>query len=328
MSSKFEGSVLVTGGTAGLGYESALAIARQCPTYQIVIASRSDPNSSADTINKLLHQNNVRFLELDLSSLTKVRAFAADWEARNFPQIHSLVCNAALQFPNETEYTEDGFEKTFGINHVGHALLFSLLRPHLTKTARIVFVSSGTHDPAQKSGMPDAYYNTADELAHPPARFAKGKLGRQHYTNTKLANVLYVYALHRRFMTINEKSGKRWTITAMDPGLMPGTGLAREGSAVERFVWFRVLPRILPLLRLLLSPNIHSPRESGGALARLAVGSDVEGVSGQYFEGKKEIKSSKDSYDEAKQEDLWNWTVNNVARTEEEKTEFALRDLV
>jgi NAD(P)-dependent dehydrogenase (short-subunit alcohol dehydrogenase family) len=323
MSTKYQRSVLVTGGTTGLGYHCALSIARKHPEYQIVLASRSDSGSSADKANSLLGQNNVEFRRLDLSSLDNVRSFATDWERKGFAPIHALVFNAALQFPGDIEYTESGYEKTFAISHIGHALLFFLLRPHLADTARIVIVSSGTHDPAQKTGMPDSTYNSAEELAHPTPESAKNS-GRQRYTSTKLANMLYAYALHRRFTAINENSGKHWTVTAFDPGLMPGTGLAREAGGVEKFLWHRVLPKILPLLRLLVSPNIHTPKESGEALALLAVGTSVAGKSGLYYEGKKEIKSSEVSYNEAKQEDLWQWTVNTLAKNEREQEEFGL----
>ncbi|KAJ5212513.1 uncharacterized protein N7498_004159 [Penicillium cinerascens] len=323
MSSELQRSVLVTGGTAGLGYHCALTIARECPYYQVIIASRSDPKASAEAMNKLLDQENVKFLRLDLSSLSQVRAFAEVWETNQFPPIQSLVFNAALQLPGSVEYTEDGFEKTFAVSHIGHALLFSLLQPHLAETARIVIVSSGTHDPAQKTGLPDAKYTSAEYLAHPSPLSAKEK-GRQRYASAKLANILYMYALHKRFSSVNEKSGKHWTVTSMDPGLMPGTGLARRATRVEKFLWLRVLPKIIPLLRLLISPNIHTPQESGAALARLAVADDVEGVSGVYYEGLNEIKSSEASYDRAKQEDLWEWTVNAVARDYRERMAFML----
>lgn len=323
MSVKFERSVLITGGTTGLGYHCALTIARKCPNYQVIIASRSDLNASAESINQALNQDNVKFLPLDLASLANVRAFAEGWKSNQFPPIQSLVFNAALQLPGKIEYTGDGFEKTFAISHIGHALLFSLLQPYLADTARVVITSSGTHDPAQKTGLPDAKYTTAEDLAHPPALAAREK-GRKRYSSAKLANVLYMYALHRRFISVNEKTGKTWTVTAMDPGLMPGTGLARGASKVEMFLWLRVLPRIIPLLRLLLSPNIHLPSESGAALARLAVGADVEGVSGVYYEGLKEIKSSEDSYDQERQEDLWKWTLDTVDCSERERLAFSL----
>lgn len=58
-------------------------------------------------------------------------------------------------------------------------------------------------------------------------------------------------------------------------------------------------------MRKLVHPNIHTPKESGANLARLATAKDVEGLTGVYFEGDHQIKSSMDSYDEVKQEDLW-----------------------
>lgn len=75
------------------------------------------------------------------------------------------------------------------------------------------------------------------------------------------------------------------------------------------------MPRMLPLLRLLMgSSNIFTAKQSGDFLADLAIESKLEGVTGQYFSERKEIPSSKESYDEAKQEDLWRWTVKEVAK--------------
>lgn len=313
-------TALITGGTANLGYHCALNIARQHPEYLVVICSRSDPKSAAASINETIHQKNVIFLPIDLSSLANVRAFADTWRTKQFPAIIALVLNAGLQFPGEVKMTGDGIESTFGVNHVGHALLFHLLFPHLADKARIAITSSGTHDPAQKSGLPDAKYDTAEQLAHPTPESAKN-VGRQRYATSKLANVLWTYALHRRLLAIPERN---LTVVAFDPGLMPGTGLLREGNSLEKFLWLRLLPRILPLLRFIVSPNIHSAQESGTNLARLAVGADVEGKSGVYFEGKEIIKSSKDSYDDSKQEDLWEWTIKATATSESERREFGL----
>lgn len=80
----------------------------------------------------------------------------------------------------------------------------------------------------------------------------------------------------------------------------------------------------MPVLRLLISPNIHSAKDSGASLARLAVGADVKGVTGVYFEGRKEIPSSVDSYVKEKQEELWEWTLKTIANDEEEREKFEL----
>jgi NAD(P)-dependent dehydrogenase (short-subunit alcohol dehydrogenase family) len=322
------GTILITGGTSGLGYECALELARQHPNCCILLANRSDPESAATSINKAVGKSNVQFLPLDLSSLPNVRAFAVEFATRGYPKIQALVLNAALQLPNGVTYNKDGVETTFAVNHVGHALLFYLLRQHLSEKARIVITASGTHDPAQKTGVPDAKYTTAEELAHPSVESAKNA-GIQRYGTSKLCNVIWMYALHRRLVEATAVPGAaKWSVTAFDPGLMPGTGLAREYSPLLRWIWLKILPRLLPLLRRIMSPNVHTIKESGFALARLAAGEDVEGVSGVYFEGLREIKSSVASYDVEKQDDLWRWTVEHVARDKEELHSFESFNLV
>jgi len=85
------------------------------------------------------------------------------------------------------------------------------------------------------------------------------------------------------------------------------------------------MPRIIPLLRVIIgSSNIHPPKESGANLARLAVSADVEGVSGVYYEALEAIKSSEASYDKDKQEDLWKWTLANIAVDQKENEKFEL----
>ncbi|KAJ1323942.1 retinol dehydrogenase 12 [Microdochium nivale] len=311
----YKGSVIVTGGTTGLGYETALAIARQRPDYLVVIASRSDKDRAADSINGITKQSNTRYRQLDLSNPLNTRAFAKTWLADDTanPPIKALVLNAALQFPGALALTPDGVEKTFAITHLGHALLFHLLAPALAPDARIVVTASSTHDPPKKAGMPEAVYNSAQDLAFPPP----DKIdipGRARYTSAKLCNILWTYALHRRLLAHNAARGTRMTATTTCPGLMPGTGLAREAGGLERFLWTRVFPHVLPLLRWVLgTSNVHTAAESGTNLAALAVGGRFEGVSGKYFESGEEVTSSVDSHDEAKQEDLWTWTVNYCA---------------
>ena len=97
----------------------------------------------------------------------------------------------------------------------------------------------------------------------------------------------------------------RLTVNAFDPGLMPGTGLAREYSAPMRWVWNVVMPKMLPLMRLLLTKNIHTTEASGAALARLVTDPGLATTNGKYFEGLHEIRSSVDSYDDTRAADLW-----------------------
>ena len=95
------------------------------------------------------------------------------------------------------------------------------------------------------------------------------------------------------------------TVNAFDPGLMPGTGLAREYSAPLRWIWNFVMPKVLPLMRLLITENIHTPEASGAALARLITDPALASTNGKYFEGMREIRSSVDSYDASRAAELW-----------------------
>jgi len=320
----FKRTILITGGTINLGYQTALKIAKAHPEYLIVISSRSDNENAAESINRALNQSNVIFLPLDLSSLKNVRSYAESWGSKNFPPIQALLLNAGLQFPGDLTKTADGIESTFAINHLGHALLFHLLAPYLVEEgARVVVTASGTHDPAQKSGLPDAVYTSAEELARPTALTA-GNPGRQRYATSKLCNILWTYALDRHLRKVCPE--RRITVTALDPCLMPGSGLAREAGPFLKFLWMHVMPHIIPLLRVLVDPRIFTPAQSAEGLVKLAIGKEVEGLSARYYEssldGGKEIRSSEDSYDEGKQEDLWRWTVDFLASDAEEKERF------
>lgn len=126
---------------------------------------------------------------------------------------------------------------------------------------------------------------------------------------------------HMRYIADSVLAQTIGSVTAMDPGLMLGTGLTRDSSFVH-FLNTQLLAPLAPLFKWLLSQPVNTPKEPGLALAKLAVGNDVQGVSGKYYEGLKQIDSSKDSYDQAKQDDLWHWTVNFVAQDENERRAF------
>ncbi len=92
---------------------------------------------------------------------------------------------------------------------------------------------------------------------------------------------------------------------------MPGTGLTRDWGAGARFVFNRVLPRLLPVFGL-LGANINSVESSGRVLARLLLDPKLEGVSGRYLEGEREIRSSELSYDRANAAELWDTSAGLV----------------
>lgn len=112
-------------------------------------------------------------------------------------------------------------------------------------------------------------------------------MGRR-YATTKLANMYFTYGWASRLPD-------GITVNTFDPGLMPGTGLSREYLPVMRFMWRYIMPKILPLMRLVVN-NIHSTKESGAALVRLITDPAMAGTNGKYYEGFNEIPSSDDSY--------------------------------
>lgn len=301
-------TVIITGGNQGLGYQAAKNVAAAGEGWHVVIAGRNE-RRVAESVGRLRVESGnprVEGMDLDLSSLRSVRSFSEAFAARDdLPPLGVLVCNAGLQVVSGTTFTEDGFETTFGVNHLGHYLLVNLLVGQMTSPARIVFVSSGTHDPKQRTGMPAPRYPGAKALSWPeryPDPDAEGEgvgvVGRRRYTTSKLSNVYATYELARRL------KGSGITSNAFDPGLMPGTGLARDWGLAGRFVSDRVLPLLVPVFEK-FGMNVHTVEASGKALARLVTDPKLENVSGRYFEGEKEIRSSELSYDRKNATELW-----------------------
>jgi NAD(P)-dependent dehydrogenase (short-subunit alcohol dehydrogenase family) len=256
-------TVILTGGTGGLG--RAAGEAMTAAGWNVIAPARD---------------------RLDLASLRSVRDFAAALEG----PLDAIVCNAGLQLVGPTTFTEDGFETTFQVNHLAHFLLVALLRDRLAPDARVMVVSSGTHDPDRRTGMPAPSYVSAEQLARPVPSDLPAE-GRRRYTTSKLCNVLFAYELARRAPL---------AANAFDPGLMPGTGLARDYRPFQKLVWDRVLPALTRV-----APNLNTTEQSGRALARLVTDPALRAVTGAYFLGQRPRGSSIASYDRDKARDLW-----------------------
>jgi len=159
-------TVIVTGASAGLGRQCARALLATDPSWQVVLAVR-DTTRGAEAAAQLGHPDRCTVLALDLASLASVRAFAGALRSAGLPPLRAIVCNAGVQVVSDTERTDDGVEMTFGVNHLGHFALVQDLLDELASPARIVVVSSGTHDPAKLTGMPSPSYSRAEALAYP-----------------------------------------------------------------------------------------------------------------------------------------------------------------
>jgi len=183
---------------------------------------------------------------LDLASLASVRAFVAALPER---PVERLILNAGGQRPDIVARSEDGFEATFATNHLAHFLLLRLLMPRLAAGARIVITSSGTHDPDEKTGVPPPHHAKVDWLAHPdqdPKRDPSPMVaGMRAYSTSKLANLMTAQCLAQS----KQAREGAWQVFAYDPGLTPGTGLARNQPWLIRTLVWPLLPLMVPFAK-------------------------------------------------------------------------------
>jgi len=309
-------TIILTGGTSGLGYAYARTLAASHPDRYVVLASRNQLQGKR-AVNTLKHEignQHIEWMPLDLASLASVRSFAREVAARDLPPWHAVVCNAGLQVVSGTTYTQDGFETTFGVNCLGHFLLVNVLLRQLIAPARIVFVSSDAHDPEYQSslhrfvGLNPPRYHDARALAWPEhypeaqeSNETPQKVGMRRYSTSKLCDVFYAYELARRLQAQGYSTPKHpITVNAFNPGTTPGTKLARDASAFERFGWNVLLPLMRPLF-----PDLSSPGTAAKGLAHLVLDPALEHTTGKYFERMNERASSQESYDQHKAAELW-----------------------
>lgn len=176
-------TILVTGSTDGIGKATAMALAKH--GCEVIVHGRNEARAQSAQRDLVANtgNSNIRTVAADFSSLAQVRDMAHAISA--LPKLDVLINNAAIA-TNRRELTEDGFESTFGINHLAPFLLTNLLLGLLRDSApaRIVNVSSGAHT----SGHIDL-----DNLQM-NRRFD----GWNAYCNSKLANALFTRELARR----------------------------------------------------------------------------------------------------------------------------------
>ncbi|HET8853020.1 MAG TPA: SDR family NAD(P)-dependent oxidoreductase [Ktedonobacteraceae bacterium] len=317
-------TVILTGGTSGVGYAGAQTIAASHPDWHVLLASRNQ-RQGTQAVNTLQHETglpvpqtgfqHIEWMSLDLASLASVRAFAREVAVRDLPPLHAVICNAGLQVVSGTTYTQDGFETTFGVNCLGHFLLVNLLLRQLVAPARIVFVSSDLHDPESSKTfmsrmigtMPPRYRDAralawSEQYPDPEERNESPKVvGMRRYSTSKLCDIFYAYELARRLQSQGHNTPEHpITVNAFNPGPTPGTHLSRDAGAFGDFAWNVLFPH----LRFAM-PHMQSLDASGKALARLVLDPTLEGLSGKYFDGMEERASSQESYDQQKARELW-----------------------
>ncbi|WP_236976634.1 SDR family NAD(P)-dependent oxidoreductase [Membranihabitans maritimus] len=304
-------TILITGGHSGIGAECSKLLASKYH-FNLILAGRSP--EKMETFATELRKSygiKVNVLNMDTSSLASVRAGVDEClKLLNNDEIDSLqaiICNAGVRLNGKVSYTEDGYETTYATNYLGHVLLVELLMDRVAENGRIVFTTSGTHDPDTADGkmMGIADKETAIELANMGKNNTKPiSLGKM-YATSKLDMIQYAYELDRRL----KNAGTSLSSIAYDPGATSGTGFLRSmPKPVQWLAGSSLMHWIMKRNGVTMGDVIFS----GKSLAKVAVDLAYANGSGKYFQSNDgkliERRSSKLSYDKQRAEKLWNDT--------------------
>jgi NAD(P)-dependent dehydrogenase (short-subunit alcohol dehydrogenase family) len=265
-------TVLISGGTGGIGKATALGLAAQGARVAITGRDAGRAARAAEEIRAVATAP-VEVFIADLSSQREVRRLAGD-VLQSLDRLDVLVNNVG-GFWHTRRLTVDGLEHTFALNHLAPFLLTNLLLERLNESgpARIVTVSSG----AQAIGRMN-FEDLQGEQSYS---------GQRAYNQSKLANVLFTYGLAARL------SGTGVTANALHPGVVATAFGAEDPSPLQGF--------LTPLVQRWMK----TPEQGAQTSIHLASAPGLEKVTGQYFANSTPKKSSKRSYNQADADRLW-----------------------
>ena len=267
---------LVTGATNGIGYETALGLARKGARVVLVGRDAGRLAAAEAGIHAAVPGARLDTARADLSAQGEIRRLAAEIRAGH-DRLDVLVNNAGAIFDRRAE-TVDGIERTWALDHLGYVLLTLELLDLMRDGARaglaprIVNVASAAH----LRGHIDL-----DDLEG-RARWGAMKA----YAQAKLGNVLFTLALARRLQ------GSGVTVNALHPGVIR-SGFARNTGGLLGFGWS------------LIRPFLSSPEDGAATSLHVASAPELDGVSGRYFARCAEASPSREARDAAVQERVW-----------------------
>ncbi len=240
---------IVTGANTGIGKVTAKELARAGAHLLLACRSKDKALAVVDEIQRTTGNPYVEYVQLDLGDLASVRACAEPILGRNIP-IHGLINNAGLA--GQHGLTKDGFEITWGTNHLGPYLFTRLLLDRIKETghARIVNVASASHYQARSIDW---------SALNQPTRSVTGM---REYAVSKLSNVLFTKELARRL------EGTSVTTYAVHPGV------------VATDVW-RAVPAPV---RWLIKKFMISPERGAEASLRCATAPELADQTGRYYD--------------------------------------------
>ncbi|KAE8353401.1 hypothetical protein BDV28DRAFT_108633 [Aspergillus coremiiformis] len=291
--------ILITGCSSGLGIITARALSVTGATLYL---TARDVKKAKSALGDLLGKPNVHLLTLNLDSLASVRTCAEDFLSKS-SQLNILINNAAVMATPEGR-TSDGFETQFGTNHVGHFLLFNLLKPALLASStpefnsRVVNVSSMAH----RWGEVEFDNLTLDGIYEP----------WKAYGQSKTANVYTANEIERRY------GAQGLHAFSLHPGGIR-TGLQQYVPQEQMDAWEQ---------NETISVVWKTPEHGAATTVWAAVAKELEGQGGKYLEDC-QIAEKHDpttgmtgrgyapwAYDEAKASQLWEVSLELVGMHE------------
>ena len=266
-------TILITGGTSGIGKETAVALAKGGTTVAFTARTKEAGEAAQREIRERSGNAAVSFFVADLSSLASVRHLAAEVLER-YPRLNVLINNAGV-LEQTRKLSPDGFEMDFAVNYLAPFLLTKLLLPALRAGApsRIVNVSSSMH--------------TEGAINFDDLQSEKHFDRYQAYAQSKLALILFTKKLAK------ELSGSGVTVNALHPGVI-GTEMT-----------MRNVRTMNPIAAFIFKRTLLTPAQGAETSVFLAASPDVADVSGEYFDKKKIVPASSLAHDEALADKLW-----------------------
>ncbi|KAI0096163.1 putative short-chain dehydrogenase [Nemania sp. FL0031] len=309
-------TVIITGANSSLAIPTISCLLEDYPSIVAILTVRNATTSDQNT--QRLRSTIARYPnaktsihELDLANLAVVHDFAnsiiAGIDAGKYPALSAIICNAYywdLVGDQALTLTGDGHDKTFQVNHIAHAaLVLRLLGKFTPAGGRVLSFSSDAHWPGKNvfEKIPPAIPDDLDLLVNPAVHEDSAGAGFQRYANSKLAIIMWTYALNRYLQ--KDPNLKNIVAIVMNPGNLVDSRALHTKTPTKMVYMQRFLFQpFQPLLRL-LDPTMRRAHEAASDVVNLAVQPGLG--EGGFFTLLNKDESSPDSYDENAQQRLW-----------------------
>jgi len=264
---------IITGPTSGIGRAAALELAKH---GTVVLVGRD--LGRLDEVRKVIEQKGQHAVSVvcDLSDIFSVRRAAAEIIALHLP-IVGLLNNAGIM-PTRATKNALGWDMTFATNHLGPFALTEALVPNLPDGANVVFIASAVenpeHKPAKAVGFRGGRYISAEASAHGEWKPVGSKMpGADAYATSKQCTLATVMAFARETPRLH--------FNAVEPGVNPTTGLARDANAFVRFLLKYIIPLLVPLLMPFIKV-LSTPKRAARVITKVLI--DASGQTGFYYD--------------------------------------------